>query len=320
MGAIGKTATMAADLRDEAHVTSSLADYPRIAVAFLLVAINTVVLCSLLFVVAILKALMPLAGPRRALSRLLIVIAESWIRVNSAVFALLARTEWDIRGLDGLSYTRSYLVLCNHQSWVDIPVLQKVLTGRIPFLRFFLKSQLIWVPMLGVAWWALDFPFMKRYTRQQLEKRPELRGTDVIATRKACAKFRDMPVSVMNFVEGTRFTPHKHAAQASPYTHLLKPKSGGVAFVLDAMGDALHAVVDVTLRYPLGRPTLLDLLGGRVRRIEVRVRTFAIPDDMLGGDYENDPVYRERFQRWINGLWAEKDAQLAALEAADRQG
>ena len=193
---------------------------------------------------------MPLAGPRRALSRLLIVIAESWIHVNSAVFALLARTEWDVRGLDGLSYTRSYLVLCNHQSWVDIPVLQKVLTGRIPFLRFFLKSQLIWVPFLGIAWWALDFPFMKRYTRQQLEKRPELRGTDIIATRKACAKFRDMPVSVMNFVEGTRFTGRKHAAQQSPYTHLLKPKSGGVAFVLDAMGDALHAVVDVTLRYP----------------------------------------------------------------------
>ena len=301
-------------------MTSSLSDYPRIAIAFLLVAINTVVLCSLLFVVAIVKALLPLAGPRRVLSRWLIVIAESWIHVNSAVFAAFSRTEWDIRGLEGLSYTRSYLVLCNHQSWVDIPVLQKVLTGRIPFLRFFLKSQLIWVPMLGIAWWALDFPFMKRYTRQQLEKRPELRGTDIIATRKACAKFRDMPVSVMNFVEGTRFTLRKHAAQDSPHAHLLKPKSGGVAFVLDAMGDALHAVVDVTLRYPLGRPTLVDLLGGRVRRIQVLVRTFAIPDTMLGGDYENDPVYRERFQQWINGLWAEKDAQLAALEAADRQG
>ena len=292
----------------------------RLPLAALSILLNTLAHTTPLFFFAFLKWLVPVQGFRRFCDGILIGLAESWIARNSSMIALFTPTRIEIEGLEGLDRRGHYLVLANHQSWVDIPVLQHALNRRIPFLRFFLKSQLIWVPMLGIAWWALDFPFMKRYTRQQLEKRPELRGTDVIATRKACAKFRDMPVSVMNFVEGTRFTPRKHAAQASPYTHLLKPKSGGVAFVLDAMGDALHAVVDVTLRYPMGRPTLVDLLGGRVRRIEVRVRTFAIPDDMLGGDYENDPVYRERFQRWINGLWAEKDAQLAALEAADRQG
>ncbi len=289
----------------------------RAGLAGLLVVLNTLLHCSVLFVVSLIKVLLPLAPLRRVLSRLLILIAESWIACNSRVFDLFARTRWDIRGLEQLSYERSYLVLANHQSWVDIPVLQKVFNKRIPFQRFFLKSQLIWVPMLGIAWWALDFPFMKRYSREQIERRPELRGTDIAATRRACEKFRAMPVSVMNFVEGTRFTDAKHARQASGYRHLLRPKSGGVAFVLDAMGDALHAMLDVTIVYPLGRPTLVDLLAGRVRRIEVRVRERPIPDAMLGGDYEGDPEYRERFQQWINGIWTEKDAEVAALKAAD---
>lgn len=282
-----------------------------------LVCLNTVLHCSVLFVVALLKFLLPLAPIRRVLSRLLILIAESWIACNSALFQLLTRTEWDVQGLEELDYGRSYLVLANHQSWVDIPVLQRVFNRRIPFLRFFLKSQLIWVPLLGLAWWALDFPFMKRYSREQIARRPELRGADIAATRRACAKFREMPVSVMNFVEGTRFTERKHAAGEGGYRHLLRPKSGGVAFVLDAMGDALHTVVDVTIRYPLRRPTLVELLAGQVKRIQVRVRQRPIPDDLLGGDYENDPEFRQRFQAWINALWAEKDAELAAMQAAD---
>ena len=163
-----------------------------------------------------------------------------------------------------------YLVLANHQSWVDIPVLQKCFNRRIPLLRFFLKSQLFWVPLMGLAWWALDFPFMKRYTREQVERRPELAGRDIASTRRACEKFRSIPVAVMNFIEGTRFTPAKHAAQQSPYRHLLKPKSGGVAFVIDAMGDGLQAILDVTIVYPGGRPTLLDLFGDKVAEVHAR--------------------------------------------------
>jgi 1-acyl-sn-glycerol-3-phosphate acyltransferase len=193
---------------------------------------------------------------------------------------------------------------------VDIPVLQQVFNRRIPFLKFFLKSQLIWVPVLGLAWWALDFPFMKRYSREQLEKHPEWRGKDVEATRKACEKYRELPVSVMNFVEGTRFTEAKHDRQKSPYRHLLHPRAGGIAFVLDAMGDMLHAVVDVTVFYPCGRPGVLDLLAGRVRRVEVSVRTIPIPPELLGGNYENDEAFRRRFQDWLNDLWASKDTNL----------
>ena len=282
----------------------------RIALCASLIALNTVLHATPLLLLALIKFLLPIAGFRRFISRFLILFAESWIAVNSWLMQTLGRTEIRVHGLQDLQRSGWYLVICNHQSWVDIPVLQQVFNRRIPFLKFFLKSQLIWVPVLGLAWWALDFPFMKRYSREQLEKHPEWRGKDVEATRIACEKYRDLPVSVMNFVEGTRFTQAKHDRQASPYRHLLQPRAGGVAFVLDAMGDMLNAIVDVTLSYPCGRPGVLDLLAGRVRRVDVSVRVLPIPAELLGGDYENDEDFRRHFQDWLNGLWAEKNRNL----------
>lgn len=291
---------------------ASLPAFLRIPLAIVALLLNTVINVVPLFALTFVKLLLPLHGARVVMSRVLVAIAESWIAVNSALFDVFTRTQWHIDGLEGLKRDGNYLVLCNHQSWVDIPVLQKVFNRRIPFLRFFLKSQLIWVPLLGPAWWALDFPFMKRHSREKLAKHPELAGKDRETTRKACEKFRHMPVSVMNFVEGTRFTRAKHDAQGSPYTHLLRPKAGGVAFVLDAMGEGLHAIVDVTIVYAQGAGSMMDLIAGRVRDIRVHVRQRVI-DRALRGDYENDAAFRERFQARVNALWAEKDADVGRL-------
>jgi 1-acyl-sn-glycerol-3-phosphate acyltransferase len=298
-------------------VNPMLASLPRLIRAplvVLLLALNVVVHVVPLFALTLPKLLLPLAAFRRACSHGLVAIAESWIGVNNALFDLFTRIRWQVEGLDALRRDGNYLVLCNHQSWVDIPVLQKVFNRRIPFLRFFLKQQLIWVPLLGPAWWALDFPFMKRYSRETLARHPELRGRDREATRRACAKFRHMPVSVMNFVEGTRFTPAKHDAQASPYRHLLRPRAGGLAFVLDAMGDALHAILDVTIVYADGPRSMADLVAGRIRDVRLHVRERPIGPS-LRGDYENDAAFRERFQAWVNELWQAKDAQVGRMLA-----
>lgn len=288
----------------------------RALTAAVVVAGSTLLHVPVLLVVAVAKALLPFRAPRQRLDRALIVIAESWIAVNSALILAFTRTRFEVEGLAGLRYGGHYLVLANHQSWVDIPVLQNVFNRRIPLLRFFLKSQLFWVPLLGLAWWALDFPFMKRYSRQQLQRRPELAGRDLAVTRAACAKFRHIPVSVMNFVEGTRFTPAKQAEQGASYRHLLRPKAGGVAFVLGAMGDAIESVLDVTVSYDVGKPSLLDLFTDQVGEVRVHVCERPVPAGLAGGDYENDPVHRQRFQDWINQLWAEKDARLAGWKSS----
>lgn len=287
----------------------------RIAFGTLLLATNTVLHVPPLLLAALLKALVPARGFRRACDAVLMAIAASWIGINTTMIRWFTRTRFLVDIDANLQPQGHYLVVANHQTWVDIPVLQAALNRRVPLLRFFLKSQLFWVPLLGVAWWALDFPFMKRYSREQLARRPELAGRDVVATRRACAKFMHIPVSIMNFVEGTRFTREKHANQASPFMHLLKPKAGGIAFVLDAMGQALHSVLDVTIVYPGGRPTMFDLFADRVREVRVSIRERPIPADLLSGDYQNDPAFRERMQRWLNDVWAEKDRTIAALLA-----
>lgn len=287
----------------------------RIPLAMLLLLLNILLHVPPLFALALVKVVVPLGFVRRPLSRVLVLIAESWIGVNNSLFGVFTRILWQVEGLEGLRRDGNYLVLSNHQSWVDIPVLQKVFNRRIPFLRFFLKQELIWVPLLGPAWWALDFPFMKRYSRQTLLRHPELQGKDREATRRACEKFRHMPVSVMNFAEGTRFTPVKHDAQSSPFRYLLRPKAGGVAFVLDAMGEALHAIVDVTIVYPEGSCTLMDLIAGRVHDIRVHVRERPI-DAGLIGSYDDDAAFRGRVKAWMNSLWVEKDAQAARMQLA----
>ncbi|NDY94171.1 acyltransferase [Wenzhouxiangella limi] len=285
----------------------------RIVGATMLLTLNSLVHVAPLMTVALVKALLRVEPVRRICDRWLMALVASWIDVNSWMMDHLTHLQVSVEGLPDAMPNGRFLMLCNHQSWVDIPVLQKVFNRRLPMLRFFLKSQLIWVPILGLAWWALDFPFMKRYTREQIARRPELAGRDIEATRKACRKYRDIPVVIGAFVEGTRFMSEKHAAQNSPYKHLLKPRAGGTAFVLDAMGEVLDGIIDVTLVYPHGRGELFDLFADRIPEVRVNVRVLPVPPEFKGRDYHTDQAFRRDFQNWLNELWTEKDATIQRL-------
>ncbi|KUM51669.1 acyltransferase [Rheinheimera sp. EpRS3] len=284
--------------------------------SLLLYIVNTLFWCIPIMLLAILK-LPPITRWQSWMTYLLDACAVAWISVNNFTTRLFTRIRWQISGLETLSLKDWYLVLANHQSWADILVLQKVFNRNIPFIKFFLKKELIYVPFIGMCWWALDFPFMKRYSKSFLQKNPHLQGKDIETTRKACHKFRFKPAAIMNFVEGTRFTPEKHRQQQSPYQNLLKPKAGGMAFVLGAMGDQLHKILDITIHYPKGIPSFWDYISGKVRDITVQIRVIPITPELLG-DY-NDSEYRERFQQWINQLWQHKDQQLTALKQGEKQ-
>lgn len=284
-------------------------------IAFLLLTADVLFWCTILFAFAILKLALPLKPIRIAIDYIIHGIAAGWIAGNSAWMGLTQKTRWDVKGIANLPYKGWYLVNSNHQSWVDIFVLQHLLNGKIPFLKFLLKQELIYVPMMGLAWWALDFPFMRRYSPEYLKAHPEMRGRDLDATRKACEKFALIPTSVMNFPEGTRFTKAKHDRQNSPFKYLLKPKAGGIALALNTMGDKFRSLLNVTIVYPDGAPGFWDFLCGRVKRIVVRIQDLPIPKQFLGMDYENNPAAREAFQLWVNEIWQEKDAQIERLLA-----
>ncbi|WP_460417345.1 acyltransferase [Pseudomonas sp. microsymbiont 2] len=283
-----------------------------------LLLLNTLVLIGPLLVFALLKLVLPGRG-RDYASAAVMWVAETWSEIDKVIFALCIPTQWDIRGVDTLRKDTSYLCVSNHQTWVDIPALIESLNRRVPFFKFFLKKELIWVPLLGLAWWGLDYPFMKRYSKAFLDKHPELKGKDLEITKAACELFKRQPVTVVNYLEGTRFTEAKREQQQSPYRHLLKPKAGGVAFVLAALGEQLDALLDVTIVYPGDKaPGFWDLLNGSISRVIIDIRVRELDPALSEGDYESDPAFRQTVQAWVNQLWLDKDQRIEELRAEMR--
>jgi 1-acyl-sn-glycerol-3-phosphate acyltransferase len=270
-----------------------------------------------IMVLALLKVSLPFARWQALCNRWLDWLASLWMDANARHQELLLPTRLEIEGLENLSKQEWYMMVANHQSWVDILLLLRIFNGRIPYLKFFLKQSLIWVPLLGLAWWALEFPFMRRHTKEQLARDPSLQGKDIAQTRKACEKFRYNPVTIINFLEGTRFTRAKYIQQKSSYRHLLMPKAGGLAFTLAAMNGQLHRLLDVTIHYPEGIPTYWDYACGRVKRIQVHIRQVPIPAELIG-DYTEDAEFRAGFQQWVNQLWQRKDDLIESMKSTGK--
>lgn len=264
----------------------------------------------------LLKLVIPIPALRRPLSDAIGWLANTlWLGADRLIFRTLHGARRNVT-LDGtLDPAHSWLVIANHQSWADILILFDVLKAQVPFPRYFMKRQLIWIPIVGLICWALDMPFMKRNSAEAIAKNPALRNEDLETTRQFCEKYRQRPITVVNFLEGTRYTPQKARAKSSPYRHLLRPKSAGFSFTLNAMGEQFAGLVDVTLVYQpvrAGRSKLWSFLCGEQNEAFVDLRVRPLPAELLGGDYQDDAAFRERFQHWVNGLWAEKDAAIAA--------
>ncbi len=280
-----------------------------------LLVISTICWFTLFFLFGSLKYCIPHEGFRNFCTKILIIFGTGWIDCNRCIIWLTQKIEFDVSGLDKLPGKDKWvLVFSNHRSWVDIFIVQNLFNHRIPFLKFFLKEELRKVPLMGFAWWSLDFPFMKRYSKEVLEKHPELKGKDLESATEACARFKITPVSVINFLEGTRFSAAKHKKANSPYRNLLPPKAGGVAVVLKEMKDYLAGIVNVTIVYQPDRVTFWDLFSGRIQKVTVRVDFFPVPQEIISGDYANDPAFREKFQLWLNSLWEEKDKLIDQLK------
>ena len=272
------------------------------------------IICSVPIIIAgLIKLLVPIPAVWHAISRFCNFMMYCWCEGLALLLYLNPRLTWDVQGLEGLSKKNWYLLISNHHSWADIVVLCVLFRKHIPMNKYFLKQQLAWVPFIGLACWALDMPFMRRYSRGYLIRHPERRGKDVETTRRSCEKFRSHPTTIVNFVEGSRFTEDKQRQTRSPYRNLLPPKAAGIAMALNVLGAQFDKLLNVTLCYPENnRRPFYDMLSGRLTRIVVRVNLIPVAED-LHGDYVNDKNFKRRFQRWLNELWEEKDCQLTEI-------
>lgn len=275
--------------------------------ALFLIPFSVLTLCKVL--------LQPIKPIKIWLSKALALTAQYWMATNILLYIPVFKPNWQTEINGDLSTQKWYLIIANHCSWMDIIIIFYALNGKIPYLRFFLKDTLFWVPFLGLTWWALDYPFMKRFNHSYLKKHPEKKGTDFLTTQKACEKYKDLPISILNFVEGTRFNEQKKHAQNSPYTHLLKPKAGGLSHTIQIMGHQFDSMLDITIHYGMKDgerwiPSFSDFLTGRANNATVSIQSHKIPDTILALDVVNHKQDRVIFNKWLNELWAKKDNLL----------
>lgn len=296
-------------------------DTTKGVLAILAVSLYTLVMMVPLTLLAACKLLSPNRRIRDFFRKQMVRVVETWTSLNNGLIALYRGTRWDIDVPDGIDRRGGYLVACNHQTWIDILALQKCFNRRLPMLSFFIKKELLYLPVLGFAWWALDFPFMRRHSREEIRKNPKLAGKDLETARVACDKLREFPFAMMSFPEGTRFSPEKRDRTASPYRKLLKPKVGGIGVVLYALGDRLQSLMDVTIVYPgkitgQAAPTFWDLLTGKVPEIIIKVRELEIPKHLLGRNFRSDRNIRRELEEWLGEVWREKDELIAQMAAS----
>jgi len=273
--------------------------------------VNTIFWFVPIILLAAVKLVIPIPALRRAITRVLMAIGENWVSINSVIMRFSGKVRIESRGLQGLRQDGWYLVIANHQTWVDIMILQTVFNRRMPFLKFFIKQELIWFPILGIAWWAMDMPFMKRYSPSFIVKNPHMKGKDLETTRRACEKFRDTPTSVLNFIEGTRFSEEKRDTRKSPYEFLLQPRAGGLAIALSSMGELFESVVDVTLTYPVHATSFWDMCCGADVHVIVDVNERKLERWLVDGNYEGDREFRKKLHVWLSEVWIEKDVIIA---------
>jgi len=270
--------------------------------------LNLIVLGTLVLLLGLVKLLLPF----RVVNTLLHWAYRGWCNGNRLGLWLgCDDIKIDISG--DVNSKGWYLLICNHMSWLDITVLSSL--NILPAPKFFLKDELKYVPFIGTGAWAMGMPFMKRVSKAKLAKNPKLKGLDVERTKQSCRNFRHYPTTIINFVEGTRYTRQKHAKQQSPFKHLLKPKAGGIAFALEVLAEQFDAMLNTSLVYQ-GKTDHVcrNLLKGELDSIYISIEVVEINEQMQGS-YQTDDEFKVNFQEYINQLWVAKDAQLATLYA-----
>ncbi|MDO5652393.1 MAG: acetyltransferase [Moraxella sp.] len=247
-------------------------------------------------------------------------IANHWINSNNLMIdRILPAKDWRVSLPDDLKKDGKYLLICNHQSWVDTSIIQYISQDVLPITRFFAKHELLYIPIVGQTFYFMDFPMMKRHSKQAIASNPELATRDINEARRACSLLADKPFVLLNYLEGTRFNQAKHHAQNSPYKHLLKPKAGGLALAISSLGDKIDGILDMTCVYPDGAPDYTELWQGKLARLAVDIRHLPMNDELFTalqqGEYDTNADVKAQLFGFLDDVWQQKDARIDEILA-----
>lgn len=276
-----------------------------------LLTINALTLPGLIVCGWLLICLLPNPWYTKAL-KITEALQSQWTKNNRWIFKTFLHTTFDIQGeINVLDRQKWYLLICNHLSWTDVILIQTMLVDILPPIKFFLKQQLIWLPVIGWTCRILNFPFMQRYTISQIKKKPAKRFENIHNIQYACQRIAKRPATLVNFAEGTRFTSEKHKKKPT-YDHLLIPQIAGPSLSLQALHPAVNTIIDATLIYRQRAKaiSLWRFCCGYVDHVRLDVALVDVDETLIGNCYE-DKNFKRHFSAWLNQRWKRKDALIA---------
>ena len=218
---------------------------------------------------------------------------------------ILHKLEWDFQIPEDVNTDTWYIAISNHQSWADIFILLAAGHKKIPLLKFFMKKELQWIPIIYLVHKTIDMPFLNRHSQKQIEANPELKKLDYQNAETAAKRFSRNPSTAFSFAEGTRFTHEKHLAQASPYKNFLTPKIGALAIALKGMPQ-VNELIDFTVIYSTNKRSTWDFLCGEMSQAKVFAKAHQIPETLKGKNFDQEDEYRREFKNFIEKIWKEK--------------
>ena len=266
----------------------------------LVVAITTLAVCIPLYLFGLVRLVVRPQSFRRRLAQPMDRVIDVWVSVFRQLIHRFHLIKIDLdMPVEIHDRNRWRVILCNHQSWVDIILLQSSFRDVAPVLKFFTKRELIWVPLVGIAMWILGFPYVYRSRSHSDHMTAAQRESNEAVMRREGKRFLEKPVAVINFVEGTRFSAEKRDSRDSPYENLLAPRRGGILRSLLVLGDHVTSVLDVTIVYSGEVPGFWDLLTGRADRARMIVR-----------EVDRPLLEEDALSAWLDTRWREKDEIL----------
>jgi|TARA_B110000003_G_scaffold274819_1_gene315747 1-acyl-sn-glycerol-3-phosphate acyltransferase len=240
-------------------------------------------------------------------------IGSKIVELITASLQILHGLEWEFNIAEHLNTQTWYIAMSNHQSWADIFILLAAGHKKMPLLKFFMKKELQWIPIIYLVHKTIDMPFLNRHSQKQIQANPELKKLDYENAEIAAKRFSRNPSTAFSFAEGTRFTDEKHLAQASPYKNFLIPKIGALAIALKGMPQ-VNELIDFTVIYSSEKRSAWDFLCGEMSQAKVYAKAYEIPNTLKGKNFDQEEEYRQEFKNFINKIWKEKQERYTELE------
>lgn len=195
--------------------------------------------------------------------------------------------------IDNLSKDHSYIIISNHQSYLDTFLIWALSPHNSPTdVIFLLKKELIWLPFYGSYSYLSRYPFIESPSLKAMRKKPELKNKDLTTILESVKTFEGRASLWAIYVEGI--------LNKSNDRHLNKPKTSGLYSLIKALDKPVD-IIDLTIAYPRIGMSFYELITDISKKGTYFIDTIKFNDI---------PTEKREFIKWLNRRWNKKESLL----------